>query len=84
MKSINISNTDENADWIKWRTNDVLDISKYLKSQKGAPMGFHVPTTQELEEARGAFEINEPRDLFYRAATELVKLTTVCNIAEHD
>jgi hypothetical protein len=33
MKSISISNTDENADWIKWRANDVLDISKYLKSQ---------------------------------------------------
>jgi hypothetical protein len=86
MKSINISNTDENADWIKWRTNDVLDISKYLKSQKGAPIGFHVPTTQELEEARGAFEINEPRDLFYRAATELVKLTlqgvTSLNVTE--
>ena len=49
-------------------------------------MGFHVPTTQELEEARGAFEINEPRDLFYRAATELVKLTlqgvTSLNVTE--
>ncbi|HIE51150.1 MAG TPA: hypothetical protein EYP85_05280 [Armatimonadetes bacterium] len=37
-------------------------------------MGFHTPTIQEIEAAREAFETNEPRDLFYRAATELVDL----------
>jgi len=31
-------------------------------------------TAKELEKARKAFEQNEPRDLFYRAATELVGL----------
>ena len=34
----------------------------------------HVPTAQELQAAREAFEANEPRDLFYRAATSLVEL----------
>jgi hypothetical protein len=34
----------------------------------------HTPTIQELQAARQAFEDNEPRDLFYRAATELVDL----------
>ena len=29
---------------------------------------------QDLKVARQAFEANEPRDLFYRAATELVEL----------
>jgi hypothetical protein len=37
-------------------------------------MIFHTPTIQEIEVAREAFEANEPRDLFYRAATELVDL----------
>ena len=37
-------------------------------------MGFHTPTIQEIEAAREAFETNEPRDLFYRAAPELVDL----------
>jgi hypothetical protein len=37
-------------------------------------VGFHTPTIQELAAAREAFEANEPRDLFYRAATELVDL----------
>lgn len=37
-------------------------------------MKFHTPTVPELEVARTAFEKNEPRDLFYRAATELVAL----------
>ena len=37
-------------------------------------MNFHTPTIQEIEAAREAFEGNEPRDLFYRAATELVDL----------
>lgn len=37
-------------------------------------MHSHVPTNQEIEAAREAFEANEPRDLFYRAATELVDL----------
>jgi len=32
------------------------------------------PTIQDIEAARQAFETNEPRDLFYRAATELVSL----------
>lgn len=32
------------------------------------------PTLQDIEAARQAFEANEPRDLFYRAATELVSL----------
>lgn len=34
-------------------------------------MEFHVPTIQEIEKAREVFESNEPRDLFYRAATAL-------------
>ena len=37
-------------------------------------MSFHTPTIQEIEAAREAFETNESRDLFYRAATELVDL----------
>lgn len=37
-------------------------------------MSFHTPTIREIEAAREAFETNEPRDLFYRAATELVDL----------
>jgi len=32
----------------------------------------HLPTIRDLQTARQAFEENEPRDLFYRAATELV------------
>ena len=32
------------------------------------------PNIQDIEAARQAFEANEPRDLFYRAATELVVL----------
>jgi hypothetical protein len=28
----------------------------------------------EIKNARSVFEANEPRDLFYRAATELVRL----------
>jgi len=32
------------------------------------------PTIQDIEPARLAFEANEPRDLFYRPATELVAL----------
>ena len=35
-------------------------------------MKFNIPTIRELEGAKKAFEQNEPRDLFYRAATELV------------
>jgi hypothetical protein len=35
-------------------------------------MKFNIPTIRELEAAKKAFELNEPRDLFYRAATELV------------
>jgi len=41
---------------------------------KGSKMNFHTPTIQEIEAAREAFESNEPRDLFYRVATELVDL----------
>src|SRR5258708_4640682 len=38
------------------------------------PVNFHLPTTQEIEAARTAYVTNEPRDLFYRVATELVDL----------
>lgn len=34
----------------------------------------HTPTKEAIEAARCAFEAAEPRDLFYRAATELVSL----------
>jgi hypothetical protein len=37
-------------------------------------MKLHNPTIDELSSARSVFEANEPRDLFYRAATELVSL----------
>jgi hypothetical protein len=37
-------------------------------------MNVYTPTLEELQAARAAFEKNEPRDLFYRAATELVVL----------
>lgn len=40
-------------------------------SKKIAPL---LPTIEELEKARRSFEDYEPRDLFYRAATELVNL----------
>ena len=33
-----------------------------------------LPTLEQLEQARARFEAYEPRDLFYRAATELVAL----------
>ena len=32
------------------------------------------PSVEDIDAARQAFETNEPRDLFYRAATELVTL----------
>lgn len=35
---------------------------------------LQAPGVQDIEAARQAFETNEPRDLFYRAATELVTL----------
>ena len=35
---------------------------------------LHMPTIGEIDIAREAFETHEPRDLFYRAATELVEL----------
>src|SRR5947209_7654678 len=35
---------------------------------------FSIPTVQEIEEARKAFRANEPRDLFYRVAIELLDL----------
>jgi len=38
-------------------------------------MKNHVPSIQETDAARVAFEENDPRDLFYRAATELVELS---------
>jgi hypothetical protein len=38
------------------------------------PTNVPAPTLQELERARADYERREPRDLFYRAATELVKL----------
>jgi hypothetical protein len=37
-------------------------------------MGNYVIKFNEIEKARLTFESNEPRDLFYRAATELVRL----------
>lgn len=37
-------------------------------------MAYKAPTIEELRSAREAFEANEPRDLFYRAAMELVDL----------
>lgn len=44
------------------------------------------PSIQDLEEARRVFEEREPRDLFYRAATELVALSlegkTALTVAE--
>ena len=39
-----------------------------------APLEILTPTVQEIEAAHRAFEESEPRDLFYRAATELVGL----------
>jgi hypothetical protein len=36
----------------------------------------HTPTLEDIQAAREAFEANETRDLFYRAATELVDLAT--------
>lgn len=35
MKTIKISDTDENADWIKWRTDDV-EVGKKAKKEKDA------------------------------------------------
>ena len=35
---------------------------------------YYAPRPEELAAAHQAFEANEPRDLFYRAATELVDL----------
>jgi len=37
-------------------------------------MPIQLPSLQKLAKARRIFEANEPRDLFYRAATELVDL----------
>lgn len=37
-------------------------------------MRFDMPTIEEINRAREVFEANEPRDLIYRAATELVDL----------
>ena len=37
MRKVKISNTDENADWIKWRTDDVKVSEKakeFLKKSK--------------------------------------------------
>lgn len=41
---------------------------------KRSPEGVHTPSVKELAAAHAMFEANEPRDLFYRAATELVDL----------
>jgi hypothetical protein len=38
------------------------------------PLELPTPTIQEIEVAHRAFEGSEPRDLFYRAATELMSL----------
>jgi hypothetical protein len=38
------------------------------------PLEIPTPTIQEIEAAHRAFEESEPRDLFYRAATELMGL----------
>jgi len=49
-------------------------------------MNIYTPTPKDLEAARTAFESREPRDLFYRAATELVELairqSTALTLAE--
>src|SRR5574341_1240589 len=49
-------------------------------------MKNHSLTINDLKSARSAFESNEPRDLFYRAATELVELalrkSTALSVAE--
>jgi len=37
-------------------------------------MTMEIPTIQDLDQVHKDFEILEPRDLFYRAATELVDL----------
>lgn len=39
-----------------------------------ADLSYPIPTIREIEAARQAFETIEPRNLFYRAATELVDL----------
>ena len=43
-----------------------------MRNQK--KLALLIPTFEELEKARTLFEEYEPRDLFYRAATELVAL----------
>lgn len=49
-------------------------------------MSFHAPPIEEVNKAHKVFEANEPRDLFYRVATELVNLaicgTTSLSLAE--
>jgi len=35
---------------------------------------FPAPTLRQVDAARREYEANEPRDLFYRAATQLVDL----------
>lgn len=42
-----------------------------MRSSKRVPP---LPTATQLEQARELFEEYEPRDLFYRAATELIDL----------
>lgn len=37
-------------------------------------MTMEIPTIHDLDQSHKDFEILEPRDLFYRAATELVDL----------
>jgi len=41
----------------------------------GSKVKSYTPTMQEIVTAHQAFEANEPRDLFYRVATELVDLS---------
>jgi len=45
-----------------------------MSRHNAARESFPIPTADDLTRARQLFEANEPRDLFYRAATELVAL----------
>lgn len=53
---------------------DLSSGDRVLDMGCGTRRMVQTPTIQDIEAARQAFEANEPRDLFYRAATELVSL----------
>jgi hypothetical protein len=46
-----------------------------MQGHDTAEFAFPMPAVADLARARQSFEANEPRDLFYRAATELVTLS---------